>query len=329
VTTEKSQSFLPRRILGRTGYEVTVYGVGGWLGLLDDPQATKAQSEFAAIQAVRRAVDLGINYFDTSPSYGPAERHLGLGLKELTQSERTGLRISTKAGTHPERSYRYDGDAIRWSVDQSLRTLFCDRVNLLLIHDPRSDGEMDQILGPRGALEALEELKARNVIGAIGIGVRSHRFLRRAIDTGRFDVILTPYDYTPLRDSAASVIERAANQGVGVINGSPYMAGLLAGVNPEIASARRPSETSPELERAQKIWQWCQERDLDLGAVAMQFSIRNQRIAVTLAGPRTVEEVERNVAHAKVSISESMWSELDAFLRALGPGLPGGEAEPR
>lgn len=325
---ETSPSELPRRRLGRTEYEVTVYGVGGWLGVLDDPRATPRQSEAAAIEAVRRAVDLGVNYFDTSPSYGPAERHLGLALRELTKEERGRLRVATKAGTHPERAYRYDGDSIRWSAEHSLGVLATDQVDVLLVHDPRTEAEMDEVMASGGALEALEGLKAQRVIGAIGIGVRSHRFLRRAIESGRFDVILTPYDYTLLRGSAAPVIELAAARDVGVINGSPYLAGLLAGLNTEVAAGRRPPETSLDLERAGKLWRWCQERDLDLGAVAMQFSIRNHHIGVTLAGPRTAAEVEANLRHATTLFPATVWDEVDRFLDSLGPASPGGEAQP-
>ena len=93
----------PRRRLGRTGLEVTVVGVGGWLGALEDPAATATVREAAGIAAVRRAVDLGITYFDTSPSYGDAERMLGRGLLTLDAAQRGRLRIATKAGTHPQR----------------------------------------------------------------------------------------------------------------------------------------------------------------------------------------------------------------------------------
>lgn len=326
MSASTSRSELPRRRLGRTGYEVTVYGVGGWLGVLDDQDARPEQREGAAIAAVRRAVDLGVTYFDTSPSYGPAERHLGLGLRELSADERKGLRLATKAGTHPERAHCYDRDSILWSVERSLGVLFTDRVDVLLVHDPRSDQDMDQIMGAGGALEALEYLKEQGVTGAIGMGVATHRFLRRAIASGRFDVILTPYDYTPLRASAKQIIELAAEQDVGVINGSPYMAGLLAGIDPDIAAKRRRPTDARELERARAIWQWCQERELDLGAVAMQFSIRNEHIAVTLAGPRTPAEVEANVTHATAPIPSATWPELERFLSELGPPVPGGEA---
>jgi aryl-alcohol dehydrogenase-like predicted oxidoreductase len=310
---------LPRRTLGRTGFDVSALGVGGWLGRLEDPAAPPAAREAAAIAAVRRAVDLGVTYFDTSPGYGVAERHLGLGLRELAPAERASLRIATKTGTHPQRPHRYDADSTRWSVDESLRVLFTDHVDVLLVHDPRSDDDMDAALGSGGALEALERLKAEGVIGAIGLGVRTHAFLRRAIESGRFDVILTPYDYTLLRASAAPVIDLAHARGVGVVNGSPYAAGLLAGLDPEQAAARRTPLSPADLDRARALWRWCQSRGVDLGAVAMQFSLRNSKIAVTLAGPRTAAEAEGNVRHALEPLPEGLWADLDAFSRTLPP----------
>jgi aryl-alcohol dehydrogenase-like predicted oxidoreductase len=326
--SQRTPAALPARRLGRTGYEVSILGIGGWLGLLEDPQAGRAARERAAVEAVRRAVDLGVTYFDTSPAYGKdgeAERHLGLGLRELSPAERARLRVATKTGTHPERRHRYDGDSTRWSVERSLNTLFAGQLDVLLIHDPRDDADLDQALGPGGALEALEALKAQGVIGAIGLGVRTHRFLRRAIESGRFDVILTPYDFTLLRASARPVIDLAAARDVGVINGSPYGAGLLAGLNPDVAARRRAPAAPADLDRARALWRWCRDRGLDLGAVAMQYSLRYPAIAVTLAGPRTAQEVEGNIRHATAVLPPSIWAELDAFLATLGPAAPGGE----
>ncbi|HEU5318920.1 MAG TPA: aldo/keto reductase [Chloroflexota bacterium] len=321
---------LPTRPLGRTGYQVSVLGVGGWLGRLEDPALSAADRERAAIAAVRRAVELGVIYFDTSPAYGPnveAERHLGLGLRALGGAERARLRVATKTGTHPARRNRYDADSTRWSVDQSLRNLFAKSIDVLLVHDPRDDADLDAALAPGGAVETLERLKTDGVVGAIGLGVRTHRFLRRAIESGRFDVILTPYDYTLLRASAAPVIELAVSHDVGVINGSPYGAGLLAGIDPDVAAQKRQPLSAPDLARARALWRWCRDHDLDLGAVAMQYSLRHPGIATTLVGPRTAEEVDGNLRHATTPLPETLWAELDSFMESLGPPAPGGEAK--
>jgi D-threo-aldose 1-dehydrogenase len=152
--------------------------------------------------------------------------------------------------------------------------------------------------------------------------------LRRAVESGRFDVILTPYDYTPLRDSAGGLIAEAAARDVGVINGSPYAAGILAGGDPDAAAARRAPLAPRDLERARLLWRWGQERGLDLGAVAMQFSLRRPDIAVTLAGPRTAAEVEGNVRHALTPLPADVWDDLRRVLETLPPPAAGGEAGP-
>jgi D-threo-aldose 1-dehydrogenase len=320
---------LPRRRAGRTGLHLSVVGIGGWLGLLEKPlDADLARSEAAAIEAVQRAVRRGVNYFDTAPMYGDglAERYLGAGLQALAPAERAGVHLSTKVGWHPQRPHRYDADSVRWSLERSLQALRCEYVDIVHIHYPLSDAHMDQILGPGGAVEALEALKAQHVIGAISLGSRPHRFLRRAIESGRFDAVMTVYDYNPIRTSAAPLLALAEQHGVGLFNGSPYVGGLLAGGDPRLAAERRKPDLPGDLERARAIWQWSRACDVDLGAVAIQFSLRQEQIAVTLAGPRDAAEVEANLRHAATALPPGIWEELDRFLQALGPWPPGGEA---
>jgi L-galactose dehydrogenase len=132
---------MSQTLFGSTKINLSLLGVGGWLGLLDDPQAPQAQKEQAAILAVHRAVELGVTYFDTSPAYGSgeAERHLGLGLKQLDPAQRADLCLSTKVGTHPQRPQQYHTDAVRWSLDQSMALLTTDYIDIVYIHDPATD----------------------------------------------------------------------------------------------------------------------------------------------------------------------------------------------
>ena len=317
---------LPKRKLGNTDIELTEFGVGGFLGLLTEEGATKGDCEQVAIDALRRAYDLGVRYFDTAPGYGggEAERHLGLGLRELSGGERSTLRVSTKVGTHPEKRQQYDEDSIRWSLDRSLARL--NRLDIVYIHDPGEDGHVDQIFEDGGALPTLETLRDEGVIEAIGLGNRTHRYLRRAIESGRFDVILPSYDFHPLRDSARSVIEEAKQAGMAVVNGSPYNAGLLAGRDLDEALKKRGAPEA-DVERARSLRTWCGERGIDSGTLAMQYSLRNPAITCTLAGPRTVHEVETNIEHATTALPKSIWEELSTFVASLSPAPPGGESQ--
>jgi D-threo-aldose 1-dehydrogenase len=340
MSENKTQPALPRKPLGRTGFQLSIVSVGGWLGQLYDPAKAEAGSfgavsddraarEAAAESAVRRAISLGINYFDTAPMYsnGEAERLLGVGLRALAPAERQGLFVSSKVGAQPDRPKGYDQDTIRWSLERSLKKLYSDRLDIVYIHDPESDAHMDQMLGPGGAVEALEALKAQGVVGAIGLGVRIHRFLRRAIESGRFDAILPSYDYTPIRNSAGPLIDLAFQNNVGVVGASPYMAGLLAGIHPDQAAGKRKNDIADDLTRARALWRWADEHGVDLGAVAMQYHLRNPHITTTLVGPRDAGEVESNIRHATTPLPADIWVELEAFLVELGPYAPGGESK--
>ena len=122
------------------------------------------------------------------------------------------------------------------------------------------------------------------------------------------------------------VIAEAAAAGMGVVNGSPYNAGLLAGRDLDEALKKRQAPEA-DVERARTFLAWCVERDLDPGSVAMQYSIRNELITCTLAGPRSVSEVETNLRHATADIPNELWSELDVFVTSLSRAPPGGEAQ--
>ncbi len=122
------------------GLALSSLGVGGWLGLLNAPWA---EQEAAAVEAVQRAVSLGVNYLDTAPmyGYGEAERHLGLGLKALGAAARAQVYVSTKVGWHPDRQHRCDADSVRWLLEGSLKALHSDSVDIVQIHHTLSDAQ--------------------------------------------------------------------------------------------------------------------------------------------------------------------------------------------
>jgi D-threo-aldose 1-dehydrogenase len=315
---------VPKQLLGRSGIETTALGVGGHLGLLTDSN-DPAQRRAEAIRAVRRATELGVRYFDTSPMYGggESELHLGAGLAALDGEMRAQLTVSTKVGTHPDRPHAYGADDVRWCYENSRQIL--GPIDIVFVHDPSSDADMDVIMGPGGALEVLEELRTRGEIRAIGLGNRTHRWQRHIIDSGRADVILPSYDYHPIRQSMAPLLDHAHAANVGVVNGSPYQSGLLAGIDLEALAASQGE--NPDIERARQIYAWCRAQNIEVGALAVQFSMREPRISATLVGPRTVAELEDNLRHATASISEAQWAAFAAFLADLQPpAAPGGEA---
>ena len=193
---------LEHRRIGRTDMVVTAVSLGGaGLGGIFGPVG-----DADGVAAVEKAFELGINYLDTSPKYGEAERRMGMALRGVP---RDSYYISSKVGTHPSRQPGdYSADAARWTVDNSLKVLGVDHLDLCHLHEPEPHN-LDQALGPGGALEALVELKTQGVIRAIGIGVQDHELHRRMIETGKSDVSMMVNDYTLMRQYVDDVFALA------------------------------------------------------------------------------------------------------------------------
>jgi aryl-alcohol dehydrogenase-like predicted oxidoreductase len=197
------------RLLGRTGLSVSEIGFGcaSWWG-------KPAFAEEAAIGLVRQAVDLGVTFFDTGASYsaGEAEPRLGRALKGLDASK---LVIASKAGTYHAGAGRIARDfspaAIVASVERSLKNLGLEQLSLLQLHGPAIHELDDALLG------ALEGLKARGLIRALGANSFDPTVVEHVIGLPTFDAVMI--DYNVLRPERARLVDLAAGDGKGVLAG--------------------------------------------------------------------------------------------------------------
>lgn len=298
-------SSLPRRRLGRAGFEVRPFGLG--CASLGSDRATDEQ----AVATVRRALELGIDFIDTSAAYGTglSERRIGMA---LAPEERRRIRLQTKAGS-ATRPKAYDADSIRRSVEASLARLRTDYLDVCLIHDP---DEMEPVLAPGGGIEALLRLKEEGVIGATGLGVRSHALHRQAIADGRFDVILTYLDYTLLSQSAAPLIAEAAGAGLGVVIGAPLATGLLAGgEGPLCRYGRAASPEEGDVQAALRLREWAAAHGVPVPAMALQWILRNPQVGVVIAGAVSPAEIEESVRAVTAPLPPGLWEAWDAEAR--------------
>lgn len=298
-----AESQLARRKLGRTDMLVTEISLGG-VGL--GGQRTVDDDDSAAA-TVRRGLERGINYLDTSPLYNESERRIGQAFRALG-GRPPSLYLSTKTGTHPLRRGDYSAAGTRWSVENSLRTLGVDSVDLLLVHDPPS---MVPVLAPGAALDELERMREEGKFRWIGLGVREHDKLLTAIRSGRFDAILTYRDYNLIRQTAAGLIDEAAGAGVGVILAQVFVAGLLAGGDP----AESKYANDPDAARARDWWLWARERGVSLRALSLQYGLRNPRVSTVLAGADTPQQVDEILTARDTVIPDAIWAEVEERIR--------------
>ena len=302
-----------RRRLGRTGLQVPVLGIGGaQLG------RRGGHHERLGVDTVLAALEAGIDLIDTSAAYigGESERYIGIALQEWYRrgNRRQDLIIETKVGSR-RRPHDYSYDAIMTSTELSLLALQTDYLDVMLVHDP---AEIEPVLAPRAARDALLSLKEQGVIRHIGLGCRPHAHHRACIATGDFEVSLTFRDYNLIERSAlAGVLEPAVAADVGVFNASIMLNGLLGGEDP-IAVAARAAGVSPdrvemtaELRRAKRMYDWCAARGLDLHVLNLHFCLRETRFASVLLGFSTPERVAQNVAAYRQKVDPAVWDEMD------------------
>ncbi|MGE5223843.1 MAG: aldo/keto reductase [Omnitrophica WOR_2 bacterium] len=282
------------RTLGRTGLQVSELGLGSLF-----VSSYGAERE-EGCRAARRALELGINYIDTAPGYSDSEEVLGQALQGI----QTPYILSTKLGGRPQPFNPQDKDALRKSVEESLRLLNRDTIDILMIHEPDRPGQYDwfpdweNFHGP--VTELLTELKSEGLIRFTGLGGTTAYELSRIVETGEYDVVLTAFNYSLLwQEARSSVIPAARRHGMGIIIGSPLQQGALARrYTGEIEQGAR--WLSPQRrEQFKRLYALVDETGIPLPELGLRFVISNPDISIVLMGPRSASEVDFNVRAAE------------------------------
>lgn len=308
-------------LLGKTGLPVSKIGFGGLF-----VASFSAQYE-AAKEAVVHALELGINYLDTAPGYGNSEEVLGKALAGMKQP----IVLSTKIGGRPQPFLPRDKACLRASVEESLRLLGRDCIDILMIHEPDRPGQYDwwtdrvKVEGP--VLELIAELKAEGKIRYAGLGGTTTTELAHLCRSGKFDVVLTAYNYSLLyREAALEVIPAAKAAGMGIIVGSPLQQGALSRrYDNELTSPGAFWVSKMRREQFQKLYAYCDETGMSLPELGIRFVLSNPDVHCVLMGAKSAAEVAQNVAAAAAGpLPEKVLNRL-AEIAAMVPYRPFGE----
>jgi aryl-alcohol dehydrogenase-like predicted oxidoreductase len=189
---------MERRALGRTGAEPSIVGFGGIV--------VKDVEPIEASRLVAEAVDRGVNYFDVAPSYGNAEERLGPAL----EPHRDRVFLACKTG-------KRDRQGAAEELHASLGRLRTSHFDLYQLHAISSMEDVDQALGPGGAIEAFVEARDQGLVRHIGFSAHSVEAALAAMDRFSFDSILFPTNFVLYHQAGfgPQVIERAEQKGVG------------------------------------------------------------------------------------------------------------------
>lgn len=243
------------RRLGKTGLKVSVIGFGGIkLPLISKEEAKKI---------LNRALDLGINFFDTARNYGDSEEKIGLALSD----RRDEFYISTK-------SMALTAEDMAKEIERSLKNLRTDYIDLYMCHNLRYPKDYDKVMGPGGAMEALLKAKDEGVIGHIGFSChRFHETMERGIKSGIFEAIMVAYNILNDELVDKSILPMAKEHDVGVIVMKPLGGGVLAAPPPELGARAKIVVTAEQ---------------------ALKFVLANDAVSLAIPGMMRLWEVEEN-----------------------------------
>jgi len=297
------------RTLGRTGLKVSVLGFGcGAVGGLM-VRGSPADQE----RAVARAIELGINYFDTAAMYGngESERNLGRVLKSLNPDIRVGTKVRVPAA---ERSHI--GGAVTASLEASLQRLQLDQIDLFQLHNHITRDGRDGDLTPETVLgevvPAFERLREQGKTRFYGItAVGDTAALHQVVDARVVDTAQVSYNL--LNPSAGATVARgypahdfgnllahAKTANMGVINIRVLAAGALSGTeerhplgSPAVEPIGSGSSYRTDAERARRLEPLIREGHADsLIEAALRFVIANDAASTVLVGYSTLDQLE-------------------------------------
>jgi predicted aldo/keto reductase-like oxidoreductase len=203
---------IPRRMLGMTGEDVAIIGLGGE-GILRTYGYEKE-----AYSLINRALDLGITYCESARAYSGSEAYYGKALRE----RRKEIFLASK-------SHARDHKGALLHLQETLKLMKTDHLDLWQIHDVRSSEEVEEIFGPDGALKAFVDAKKNGLARFIGVtGHHDPEVIRQCIERFDFDTVLLPVNPAEpaYKCFIEGVIPTAGGKGMGVIGMKVYFRGF-------------------------------------------------------------------------------------------------------
>ncbi|AWH36680.1 aldo/keto reductase [Stenotrophomonas sp. ZAC14D1_NAIMI4_6] len=297
--------------------------------------------EAEAQATVDAAWEQGTRYFDTAPFYGAGLAEIRLG-DALARRNREDFVLSTKIGRlildevedtsardlgekgglfvagRPNKLVNdYSADATLRSIDDSLKRLKTDRLDIVWVHDIAQDFYGDEWLSyfetaRRGAFRVLTRLREEGVIKAWGLGVNRVEPIELTLDLdeARPDGFLLAGRYSLLDHERAlqRVMPKAAERNTGIVVGGPYSSGVLAG-----GSHFEYQQASPQiLAKVERMKTIAAAHGISIKAAALQFSLANPAVAAVIPGASRPERIAEDYAALKEVIPPAFWQELRA-----------------
>lgn len=262
---------------------------------------------------MRAIFDSPVNFMDTSRNYGfgRAEDRIGAVIRERGALP-SGFVLSTKLDRDMETG-RFDSDRARRSADESRVALGIDRFQILHLHDPEHSRDLEEIRRPGGALDTLFRMKEDGVAQAVGLAMGRSDLLLELLQDWPFDVVLTHNRFSLLNRSASVVLDACAARGIAVLNAAPFAGGILAKGTGQTHRITYQDADEAALRPVRAIEEICARHGVAPGAVALQFSLRDGRVASTIVGVSKLERVRQTIEWATARVPEQVFEDLSTL----------------
>jgi aryl-alcohol dehydrogenase (NADP+) len=317
------------RTLGRTGIKVSPYCLGAMMfGAMGNPDHDDS------IKIIHKALDSGINFVDTADVYsrGESEEIVGKALQQLPADRREDVVLATKVhggmGEDPNRA----GNSRRWivtEVENSLRRLQTDHVDLYQIHRPSPDTDIEE------TLSALTDLVRSGKVRAIGSStfpaseIVEAQWVAQQRGLERFRTEQPPYSIVN-RGIEREVLPACERHGMGTLVWSPLAMGLLTGRyrkgqqtdSPRMNFAPGRLTHERKLDIVEELLPLAEKSGISLTHMAMAFAVAHPGVTSAIVGPRTMEHLDDLLAGAEVTLDDETLDRIDEIV------APGTDVDP-
>ena len=312
------------RILGNSDLELTPIGFGAWaIGGGDWQYGWGAQDDNDSIAAIHRALDLGINWIDTAAVYGLGHSEEVVGRAVKSSSHKPYIFTKCSMRWHADRSIynSLKAASLAEEVEGSLRRLQVEAIDLYQIHWPNPDDEIEE------GWEALTRMREQGKLRWIGVSNFSVDQMKRAMKIAPITSLQPPYSMLR-RAIEEEILPFVQANGIGVINYSPMLSGLLAGRMTAERIAALPADdwrrqnvefSEPRLDRNLRLVELLRsignEHGVTPGVVAVAWTLHNPAITAAIVGGRGPRQVEETAAALSFRLADDEYGTINRFLK--------------
>ena len=323
TTVERNRTSRETRQLGNSDLKLTPIGFGAWaIGGGNWDFGWGPQDDRESVEAIQRALERGVNWIDTAAIYGlgHSEEIVAMALAHCSTLPYVFTKCSMRWDEN-RRIYRsLKKDSLREEVENSLRRLKLDVIDLYQVHWPDPDAEIEE------GWETLARIKEEGKVRYIGVSNFNVKQMERALKIAPITSLQPPYS---LLDRAVEdeILPFCKAHNIGVINYSPMASGLLSGQMTAERIAKMPEDDwrrrapqfrEPKLSRNLKLVELLREignvHRVQPGVVAIAWTLRNPAVTAAIVGVRRAGQVEGIIPAATFRLSEQEAARIDEFM---------------